>query len=100
VGSGSPAKFTKPIETFSTHYSDGPMRGVLTATPLRLISQMVRNPSPAPCRNLNLPQILPLSLHVAFYVSQICPITRSTASADMKQPFGAKPDRSCLLLKP
>ena len=54
VGSGSPAKFTKPIETLSTHYSDGPMRGVLTTTPLRLTSQMVRNPSPAPRRNLNL----------------------------------------------
>ena len=37
-------------------------------------------------------------LALAFCVSPICPTTRSTASADMKQPFGAKPDRSFLLL--
>ena len=35
-----------------------------------------------------------------FYVSPICPITRSTASTDTKQPFGAKPARSCLLSMP
>jgi hypothetical protein len=33
---------------------------------------------------------------VAFCVSPICPITHSIASAGMKQPFGAKPARSCL----
>ena len=44
--------------------------------------------------------IPPLSSRVAFYVSPICPTTRSTASADMKQPFGAKPARSCLRLMP
>ena len=35
-----------------------------------------------------------------FCVSPICPTTRSTASADMKQPFGAKSARSCLRLMP
>ena len=34
----------------------------------------------------------------AFCDSPICPITRSTASADMRQPFGAKPGRSFLPL--
>ena len=53
----------------------------------------VRNPS-------KLLSILPLSSRVAFCVSPICPTTRSTASADMKQPFGAKPARSCLHLMP
>jgi hypothetical protein len=33
-----------------------------------------------------------------FCDSPICPTARSTASADMKQPFGAKPGRSFLLL--
>jgi hypothetical protein len=32
-------------------------------------------------------------LRVAFCVSPICPTARSTASTDMKRPFGAKSDR-------
>ena len=44
--------------------------------------------------------ILPLSSRVAFCVSPTCPTTRSTASADTKQPFGAKSARSCLRLMP
>ena len=52
----------------------------------------------APSRNrLNLLPVPPLSSRVAFCVSPICPTTPSTASADMKQAFGAKPDRSFLL---
>ena len=94
-----PAQVTQALERFSTRCSDGPTEAVSIATPLRLTSQTARNPSPAPCQNLNLPQIPPLSWRVAFYVSLICPTTRSTASADMKQPFGAKPDRSYLLLR-
>ena len=43
-----------------------------------------------------MPSILPLTSRVAFCVSPICPTTRSIASADMKQPFGARPARSCL----
>ena len=64
-------------------------------------SRTKRKPCRAPCRNLsNLPSIPPLSSRVAFCVSPICPITRSIASADMKQPFGAKPARSFLRLMP
>jgi hypothetical protein len=54
---------------------------------------------PAPCRSLSrLPVILPPSSRVAFCVLPICPTTHSIASAGMKQPFGAKPARSCLRL--
>jgi len=42
--------------------------------------------------------ILPQSSRVAFYVSPICLTTRSTASADTKQPFGARLARFCLHL--
>ena len=42
----------------------------------------------------------PLSSRGAFCISPTCPITRSIASADMKQPFGAKSARSCLRLMP
>ena len=45
---------------------------------------------------VDLPSILPLISRVAFCVLPICPTTRSIASADTKQPFGAKPARSCL----
>ena len=44
------------------------------------------------------PSIPPSSSRGAFCDSPICPTARSTASADMKQPFGAKPARSFLLL--
>ena len=58
-------------------------------------SRMKRKPCPAPCRNLSNLSFLPLSSRAASCVSPICPTTRSTASADMKQPFGAKSARSC-----
>jgi len=49
------------------------------------------------CPNLlNLSSIPPLTSLVASCGSPICLTTRSTASADMKQPFGAKPPRFCL----
>jgi hypothetical protein len=41
-----------------------------------------------------------LAFSLAFCVSPICPTTRSTASVDMKQPFGAKLARSCLRSMP
>ena len=44
----------------------------------------------------NLRSILTLNSRVAFYEWPICPTTRSTASAAMKQPFGAKSAESCL----
>ena len=56
-------------------------------------------PSSVP-KSVEPPSIPPLSSRVAFCVSPICLTTRSTASADMKQPFGAKPARSCLHLMP
>ena len=40
--------------------------------------------------------IPPLTSRVAFCASPICPTSRSTGSAAMKQSFGAKPARSCL----
>ena len=77
--------------------SGGLTRSVSTAIRHRTVSQMEQKPCPAPCRNLSdLPLIRPLSSRVASCVSPICPTTRSIASAGMKQPFGAKPARSCL----
>ena len=53
---------------------------------------------PARGRNLsNLASIPPPTSRVAFCVSPICPATRSTDLAGMKQSFGAKPARSCSL---
>ena len=43
------------------------------------------------------PLIPPPTSHVAFCVWPICPATRSTGLAGMKQSFGARPARSCLL---
>jgi hypothetical protein len=85
----------------STRCSGGPTWAVSTAILHRTVSRTEQKPDPLPCRNLlKLPSIPTLSSRVAFYVSPICPTTRSTASADMKQPFGAKAARSCLRLMP
>jgi hypothetical protein len=90
------ARQTSPLESWSMR-SGGLSRPVSTAIPLRLTPRTEQNLSLAPCRNRsNLPPIPPLSSRAAFCVSPICPTTRSTASADMKQPFGGKPDRYCL----
>ena len=43
------------------------------------------------------PLIPPSTSHVAFCVWPICQATRSTGLADMKQSFGARPAKSCLL---
>ena len=61
----------------------------------RTAPQTEQTPGPALDRN---PLIPPPSSHVAFCVWPICPTTRSTGSADMRQPFGAKPAGPCLLL--
>ena len=60
----------------------------------RTASQTERKPGPALSRN---PLIPPPTSPVAFCVSPICPTTRSTGLAGMKQCFGARPARSCLL---
>ena len=60
----------------------------------RTASQTERKPGPALGRN---PLIPPPNSHVAFCVWPICPATRSTGLAGMKQSFGARPARSCLL---
>ena len=60
----------------------------------RTASQTERKPGPTRGRNLLIP---PPSSHVAFCVWPICPATRSTGLAGMKQSFGARPARSCLL---
>ena len=56
-----------------------------------------QKPCPTLGRN---PSIPPLTSRVAFCASPIFPTTRSTASADTKQPCGAKPARSCLRSMP
>ena len=61
----------------------------------RTASQTERKPGPALGRNQLIP---PPTSHVAFCASPICPLTRSIGLAGMKQPFGARPARSCLLL--
>jgi len=60
----------------------------------RTASQTERKPDPALGRNLSIP---PPTSHVAFCVWPICPATRSTDSAGMKQSFGARRARTCLL---
>ena len=54
-------------------------------------------PGDDPSKRLCIP---PANSRFAFCDLPICPTTRSTASADMKQPFGAKPGRSFLPLMP
>jgi hypothetical protein len=60
----------------------------------RAASQTERKPSLALGRS---PLIPPPTSHFPFCVSPICPATRSTGLAGMKQSFGARPPRSCLL---
>ena len=50
---------------------------------------------PCPTFGPKFPSILPLTSRVAFCASPIFPTTRSTVSADTKQPCGAKPAKSC-----
>jgi hypothetical protein len=57
----------------------------------RMKLKMYATPSGNPAK------LAPLSSRVAFCFSPICPTAPSTASADMKQPFGAKRARSSLL---
>jgi hypothetical protein len=86
MGSERPAKLTRPLETFSTRCSGGLTRSVSTA-----FRHRTAVPKPRQARNRRLstlPSILPPSSRVAFCVSPICPTTPSTASVDMKQPFG------------
>ena len=69
--------------------------------PIRTASQTEQRRSPAQGRNrLTPPSILPAISRVAFCVLLICPTSRSIVSADMKQPCGARPARSCLLSMP
>ena len=60
----------------------------------RPASQTERKPGAALSQNLLIP---PPNSRVAFCVWPICPATRSTGLAGMKQSFGARPARSCLL---
>jgi hypothetical protein len=55
--------------------------------------QMERKPCPARGGNALIP---PSTLHIAFCVWPICPVTRSTGSAAMKQSFGVRSAKSCL----
>jgi hypothetical protein len=71
---------------------DGLNQAVSTRIQHRTVARTKPETCPAPSP--------PPSSRVAFCDSPICPTTRSTASADMKQPFGAKPARSFLLLMP
>ena len=60
----------------------------------RTASQTDRKTGPALGQN---PLIPPPTSHIAFCVWPICPATRSTGLAGMKQSFGARPAKSCLL---
>ena len=63
----------------------------------RTTSRTEERPYPTRVRNLgNLPSNPPLTSHGASCVSPTCMATHSIASADMKQPCGAKPARSSL----
>ena len=85
---------TRPLAKLSMRCSGGLTRSVLIRH---------RTPSPTkqkqcPVQGLvlsNLPPIPPLTSRVAFCVWPICPTSRSIASADTKQPCGAKPAKSC-----
>ena len=60
----------------------------------RTVSLTKRKHDPA----LGRKSLIPLpTLHVAFCVWPICPPIRSTGLVGMKQPYGARPARSCLL---
>ena len=93
--SGRPAKFTRPLEKLSMRCSGGLTRS--GSIRHRSTSRTQQKPRPTPGRYpWTLPSHLPSTSHVASCVSPICPTTRSTASADMKQLFGAKSARFCL----
>ena len=74
--------------------SGGLILSMPTSIEHRTASQTGGTPGPAVTRKPLIPQ--PTS-HVAFCVWPICLATRSTGLADMKQSFGARPARSCLL---
>jgi hypothetical protein len=80
---------------------DGPTQAVSTQIQHRTAAHTKLETCPAPSGNpskrLTIP---PPSSRDAFCDLPICPTTCSTASADMEQPFGAKPARSFLLLMP
>jgi hypothetical protein len=91
VGSTSPAKFPQVLKRLFVPCSDELTQAVSTLIQRRTAAHT--DPSKRLC-------IRPANSRFAFCDSPICPTTRSTASADMKQPFGAKPGRSFLPLMP
>jgi hypothetical protein len=91
VGSTSPAKFPQALERLFVPCSDGLTQAVSTQIQHRTAAHT--DPSKRLC-------IPPANSRFAFCDLPICPTTRSTASVDMKQPFGAKPGRSFLPLMP
>ena len=91
--SSSRTKFAQALEGLSMPYLEVLTQAVSTQiqhrTPVR--TNLETSPSKQLC-------ISPANSHVAFCNSPICPTTRSTASADMKQPLGVRPGRFCLHL--
>ena len=99
LGSTSPAKFRQASREVVYALFGRADSGSFDADPASHGSAHETEDVPGSIRkSLNRPSIPPPSSRVAFCDSPICPTTRSTASADMKQPFGAKPARSFLLL--
>ena len=88
------AELNQSRRKLSMQCSGGLILSMPTPIEHRTASQTERKPCPALGRN---PLIPPPTSRVAFCVSPICPATRSTGLAGMKQSFGAKPARSCLL---
>jgi hypothetical protein len=74
--------------------SGGLILSMPTPIEQRTASRTVRKPGAVLGPNSLIP---PSTSHVAFCVWPICPATRSTGLAGMKQSFGARPARSCLL---
>ena len=71
---------------------------LIQSMPTSIERPMASQTQPKPGSVLGQPPLIPLpTSHVAFCGWPICPAFRSTGLAGMKQPFGAKPARSCLL---
>ena len=90
-----PPEQARARERLSMPCLDGLTQSASTPIQHRTAARIKPKTCPAPSGNRS---ILPQSSRVAFCFSPIFPTTRSTASADMKQTFGAKPARSYLLL--
>ncbi len=94
ASSGRATKLNQSRRKLSMQGSGGLILSMPTPIAPPTASQTERKFGPTLGRN---PLIPPPTWHVAFCVWPICPATRSTGLAGMKQSFGVRPARSCLL---